>query len=329
VVFTQHGGISTTRQMEVSIVFGGMITILVYGIGPISGGNLNPAVSLALALSQKISPLRLVAYTAAQCLGAICGTGIVRIMNPKLFDLVEGGANEIHPDANPTEAYGVEFGCTFLLVFTVMVATDAVRSKSNPHIGSGAPIVIGLAVTLAHFVAIPVDNCSINPARSFGVSAISGNWNDHHVFWCVLRPPPPPPPRARATFTTLAPHSRFYTRAPHPPILNCIRRPAPPPPLPPPLQVWPLPRRHRRGTCVQLLARLPARGAPHPARQQFGWARRRAGRRVGGQGGDAERGGAGGGCGVEHRARSHRSKRLVSVEVGAAVERVEKTSGQK
>ena len=42
---------------------------------------------------------------------------------------------------------------------------------------------IGLAVTVSHFVAIPVDNCSINPARSFGVSAVSGNWNDHLVFW--------------------------------------------------------------------------------------------------------------------------------------------------
>lgn len=78
---------------------------------------------------------------------------------------------------------GVEFGCTFLLVMTVMAATDSVRSKTNAHIPIIAPLVIGLAVTVAHFVAIPVDNCSINPARSFGVSMVSGNWNDHIVFW--------------------------------------------------------------------------------------------------------------------------------------------------
>jgi aquaporin PIP len=210
VVFTQDGGITTARQLEVSLVFGGMITILVYGIGPISGGNLNPAVSLALCLSQKISPLRLVAYTAAQCLGAICGAGMVRIMTPALFDKVDGGANEISPNANPTESYGVEFGCTFLLVFTVMAATDGVRAKTTPHINAIAPLVIGLAVTVAHFVAIPVDNCSINPARSFGVSAISRNWNDHHVFWCVggSAPPPlghpPPPPLPPKPFLALS-----------------------------------------------------------------------------------------------------------------------------
>jgi aquaporin PIP len=78
---------------------------------------------------------------------------------------------------------GVEFGCTFLLVMTVMAATDSERAKTNPHISIIAPLVVGLAVTVAHFVAIPVDNCSINPARSFGVSIISGNFNDHHVFW--------------------------------------------------------------------------------------------------------------------------------------------------
>ncbi len=252
VVFTQDGGITTARQLEVSLVFGGMITILVYGIGPISGGNLNPAVSLALALSQKISPLRLCAYTAAQCLGAICGAGMVRIMTPALFDKVDGGANEISPNANPTESYGVEFGCTFLLVFTVMAATDGVRAKTTPHIGAIAPLVIGLAVTVAHFVAIPVDNCSINPARSFGVSAISRNWNDHHVFWCALalRLPPPsalltparaqntpagsvptsaPPPRRSCTTTCLRtsprPTQSRRAAARTPPVCRHPRRP--------------------------------------------------------------------------------------------------------
>ena len=78
---------------------------------------------------------------------------------------------------------GVEFGCTFLLVMTVMAATDSVRAKTNAHIPIIAPLVVGLAVTVAHFVAIPVDNCSINPARSWGVSVISGNFSDWAVFW--------------------------------------------------------------------------------------------------------------------------------------------------
>jgi len=183
VVFTQDGGITTARQLEVSFVFGGMITILVYIMAGISGGNINPAVSLALALTRKISWARCVAYTAAQCLGAICGAGMVRVMTPALFDKVDGGANEINANASVQEAIGVEFGCTFLLVMTVMAATDGVRAKVTAHTNTVAPLIIGLAVTVAHFVAIPVDNCSINPARSFGVSAVSGMWDSHAVFW--------------------------------------------------------------------------------------------------------------------------------------------------
>jgi aquaporin PIP len=181
VVFTQDGGITTARQLEVSLVFGGAITILVFIMAGISGGNINPAVTWALLLARKISPVRAFCYTIAQLLGAVAGAGFVRIMTPEMFDKVDGGANEIAGNATTQEAMGVEFGCTALLVLTVMAAVDSHRAKDNAHIPTIAPLVIGLAVTAGHFIAIPVDNCSINPARTFGVAAISGNWNDHAV----------------------------------------------------------------------------------------------------------------------------------------------------
>lgn len=183
VVFTQDGGISTARQMEVSLIFGNAITILVFIFAGISGANINPAVSLSLFVSKKISLVKLGCYTAAQCLGAMCGAGMVRIMTPALFDAVDGGANQINPSANAKEALGVEFGCTFMLVMVVMAATDSKRAEVHKHLSVIAPMIVGLAVTAAHFIAVPVDNCSINPARTFGVAAISGNWSDHWVFW--------------------------------------------------------------------------------------------------------------------------------------------------
>lgn len=183
VVFTQDGGISTARQLEVSLIFGNAITILVFIFAGISGANINPAVSWGLFLAKKMSAFKAACYTVAQIFGAICGAGFVRIMTPALFDKVDGGANEINKNASAREALGVEFGCTALLVFTVMAASDSHRADASKHIPTIAPLVIGLAVTAAHFIAIPVDNCSINPARTFGVAAISGNWSDHWVFW--------------------------------------------------------------------------------------------------------------------------------------------------
>ena len=166
-----------------SLIFGTAITILVFIFAGISGANINPAVSWALALTRKISPVRCAVYSVAQVLGAIAGAGMVRIMTPTLFDNVSGGANQINPGSSAQEALGVEFGCTFLLVLTVMAACDTERAEKNKHLSSIAPIVIGLSVTAAHFIAIPVDNCSINPARSFGVSVVSGSWNNHWIFW--------------------------------------------------------------------------------------------------------------------------------------------------
>lgn len=207
VVFTQDGGITTARQMEVAFIFGNAITILVFIFAGISGGNINPAVSFALFLTKKISGVKCVFYTVAQVFGAICGAGFVRVMTPALFDKVDGGANEIAKNASAQEALGVEFGCTALLVFTVMAACDHHRADAQKHIPTIAPIVIGLAVTAAHFIAVPVDNCSINPARSFGTSMISGNWNDHWVFWFG--------PYLGSTFAALMYHYVFEYQPPH------------------------------------------------------------------------------------------------------------------
>lgn len=158
-------------RRQVSLIFGNAITILVFIFAGISGANINPAVSWSLMLTRKITPVRCLVYSVAQVLGAIAGAGMVRIMTPTLFDAVNGGANQINRNAAAQEALGVEFGCTFLLVLTVMAATDSTRAEKNKHIGAIAPIVIGLAVTAAHFIAIPVDNCSINPGASARTAA--------------------------------------------------------------------------------------------------------------------------------------------------------------
>ena len=73
---------------------------------------------------------------------------------------------------------------TGLLVFTVCSAADVGREKNNKYTGALTPLVIGLAVLCAHLFLIPVDNCSINPARSFGSAVAFGDavaWENHWV----------------------------------------------------------------------------------------------------------------------------------------------------
>lgn len=78
---------------------------------------------------------------------------------------------------------GIELLLTALFVFIVFAATDKARGATTPHLPSLAPFAIGIALFLAHIVAVPIDGCSVNPARSFGTAVTSGVWHQHWIFW--------------------------------------------------------------------------------------------------------------------------------------------------
>jgi glycerol uptake facilitator-like aquaporin len=80
-------------------------------------------------------------------------------------------------------AIGAEVLLTAILVFVVFAATDKSRGASTPHLSALAPFAIGVTVFLCHIVAVPIDGCSVNPARSFGAAVVSGVWAYQWVFW--------------------------------------------------------------------------------------------------------------------------------------------------
>ncbi len=157
----------------------------------VSGGHINPAVTMAFVLLRKISPVKGAAYVFAQLSGAILGSAILR-GSSELFTLSEagdkifaGGAFTIEQTVNKlagTIGQGllVEAMFTFLLVFVVL--HTAVRKGSAAE-GGFAPIAIGFAVFLAHIVAIPLTGTGINPARSFGPAVVSGYFTDLWVYF--------------------------------------------------------------------------------------------------------------------------------------------------
>lgn len=183
------------RLWEISCVFGGMITILVYAIAPLSGGNLNPAVSVALVLTKKITFVKMFFYIVAQCLGAMCGCVLVYMTNPKGYKNMNGAINSVNTlnGIGTGGAFFAEMVGTSLLVFCVFSAIDVNNHKTDRRNmkQSVAVLVIGGCVTMAHTVLIPLTNCSINPARSFGASAAwaiatgspSIAFPEHWLFW--------------------------------------------------------------------------------------------------------------------------------------------------
>jgi len=166
--------------------FGGMIFALVYCTAGISGGHINPAVTFGLFLARKVSLPRTVFYMICQCLGAMCGAGVVKAMQKGMYEVEGGGANLVAHGYSKGDGLGAEIVGTFVLVYTVFSATDAKRNARDSYVPVLAPLPIGFAVFLVHLATIPITGTGINPARSLGVAIIydrSHAWDDQWIFW--------------------------------------------------------------------------------------------------------------------------------------------------
>jgi aquaporin PIP len=94
----------------------------------------NPAVTLGLLLGRKVTLLRALLYMVSQCLGAVCGAGLVKAFQVSSFDRLGGGVNFVHPGYSIGSGLGAEILGTFFLVFTVFSATDPKRNARDSHI---------------------------------------------------------------------------------------------------------------------------------------------------------------------------------------------------
>jgi aquaporin PIP len=101
----------------------------------LAGGHINPAVTFGLFLARKLSLTRAVFYMVMQCLGAICGAGVVKGFYGKTnYELHNGGANMVAHGYTKGDGLGAEIVGTFILVYTVFSATDAKRSARDSHV---------------------------------------------------------------------------------------------------------------------------------------------------------------------------------------------------
>ncbi|XP_073148621.1 aquaporin PIP2-2-like [Henckelia pumila] len=179
-------GCDGVGSLGIAWVFGGMIFVLVYCTAGISGGHLNPAVTFGLFLARKVSLIRTLMYMVAQCLGAICGVGLVKALQSSYFNKYGGGANRLAVGYSKGVGLGAEIIGTFVLVYTVFSATDPKRNARDSHVPVLAPLPIGFAVFVVVLATSPITGTGINPARSFGAAVIYNNnavWDDQWLFW--------------------------------------------------------------------------------------------------------------------------------------------------
>ena len=184
--------------LGIGICFGLVLICLYYAIGNVSGCHVNPAVSFAMFITGKLSGKDFLGYVAAQLIGAAIGGALLLLLyksgaadvaynfggittSPDGNTYGTLAANVLQPGATASMALIAEILLTMFFVFIILAATDEKHGAGNL-----AGLAIGIGLGLVNIVGIPVDNCSVNPARSFGPALFSdgaGAWGD---FWIMV-----------------------------------------------------------------------------------------------------------------------------------------------
>lgn len=170
----------------VALAFGFAALTMIYAVGHISGGHFNPAVAMGLAMARRLPFADAMEYIIAQVLGAIAGAGALYLIasGKAGFSLANGFASNGYAEHSPSgysmiAGFIAEVILTFFFLLIILGSTDTRAPQGF------APIAIGLALTVANLVAIPVTNASINPARSTGPALFAGGWaiSQLWLFW--------------------------------------------------------------------------------------------------------------------------------------------------
>jgi aquaporin Z len=184
-------GATAINVLGIAFAFGLAIVAMAYGIGPISGCHVNPAVSLGVFTAGRMSFSDLISYWIAQVAGAIVGALVLYIILSGKASGWNGGLGQDGWGAgylgeyNTLSAFIFEVVATFLFLVCILGVT---QEGAPSHL---AGLAIGLTLTAIHIVGINVDGVSVNPARSIGPALVGAGSNPHAVaqLWLFIIAP--------------------------------------------------------------------------------------------------------------------------------------------
>jgi len=187
-VFAGAGSIVTAHHLEAPAYVGLIGIALAHGIAlsiaisatmNVSGGHINPAVTIAALLTRRTDVRTAGVYVVAQLAGAVIAATLVRATLPSAsFEAVGGGAPTVADGFGTLQALVLEIILAFFLVFAVW---GTAVSKQAP--AGIAGFGIGLVLVFDILVGGPFTGGVMNPARAFGPALVAGMWEDHWLYW--------------------------------------------------------------------------------------------------------------------------------------------------
>lgn len=153
-----------------AFAFGLAVVAMAYTIGGISGCHINPAITLGVFLSGRMSGKDAIGYVCGQVVGAFIGSALLAILTTNVPGLDGTGANDLQ--ANVTALGGLLAEIIFTCVFVLVVL--GTTAKTNGATNNFAGLAIGLSLVLVHLVCIRYTGTSVNPARSIAPAVFEG-----------------------------------------------------------------------------------------------------------------------------------------------------------
>lgn len=184
-------GATAIDLLGISAAFGLAIVAMAYGIGPVSGCHVNPAVSLGVFMAGRMSLSDMIGYWISQVIGAVLGALVLYLILSGKAQGWSGGLGQngwgegYLGNYSMTSAFIFEAVATFLFLVCIL----GVTAKGSPSQFAG--LAIGGTLVAIHIVGINVTGVSVNPARSIGPALVGMASNGKAVaqLWLFIAAP--------------------------------------------------------------------------------------------------------------------------------------------
>jgi MIP family channel proteins len=164
--------------LGVALAHGLVLAVMVTALMGISGGHLNPAVTLGILAARRTDVRSAAAYIVAQLLGAVLAALLIKMVYPPgVVRTISLGTPVIANSIQFHQAIVLEAVMAFFLVSAVF---GTCVNPAAPRLGG---LGIGLALMFDVLVGGPLTGAAVNPARAFGPALVSGQWVAHAVYW--------------------------------------------------------------------------------------------------------------------------------------------------
>ncbi|MGO8817200.1 MAG: aquaporin [Terriglobia bacterium] len=178
-------------HLGIAFAFGFALIAAAYGIGPVSGCHINPAVSLGVFTAGRMTAKDLVGYIVGQVLGAIAAAGVLSIIAQGLLSGYSVAANGLGQNGwgeGYLAGYSLSAGVTFEFFATLIFVIVILGSTQGGAPSHMAGLAIGITLVVIHIFGINITGVSVNPARSLGPALLVGGKALAQVWMFLLVP---------------------------------------------------------------------------------------------------------------------------------------------